>query len=185
LERSLEVFLAHGNEHGVADTYRAMGVYALVANDAGAARELLERSLTLNRRLAARWNVANCLDRLVGVCAALGDLEAARRYAREALLFQRDHGIWVGVANGLERSAGLAFLAGRLEWAAQLAGAVAALDAAHGAHRERAFPDAALKGETWQPQLRQALGDAAWEAASAAGWQMPLDDAIALAVTEI
>ncbi|MGI8912705.1 MAG: hypothetical protein ACR2JY_02755 [Chloroflexota bacterium] len=185
LERSLAIFLAHGNEHGAADTYRAMGMRAFVANDAGRARELLERSLALSRRLAARWNVAICLDRLVGVLAALGELEAARQYAREALLFQHDYGIWVGVANNLERSAGLAFRAGRLERAAHLAGAVAALDAAHGEHRERNFPDAALKSEAWQPHLQAALGDAAFQAAFTIGWQMPLDDAVAFAVSDI
>jgi predicted ATPase len=39
------------NEHGAADTYRAMGMRAFVANEATQARELLERSLVLNRRL--------------------------------------------------------------------------------------------------------------------------------------
>jgi len=185
LERSLAIFLAHDNEHGAAETYRAMGVRAFVANDVARARDLLERSLVLNRRLVAHWNVALCLERLVGVTAVLGDLEAARRYAREVLLYQRDQGIWVGIANNLERSAGLAYLEGRPERAVQLAGAVAALDAVHGAHRERNFPDVVLKAAAWLPHVQGTLGDSAWKAAFSAGWAMPLEQAIAFAVADI
>jgi predicted ATPase/DNA-binding NarL/FixJ family response regulator len=163
----------------VAQALGGLGALAHDRRDDCEARARLEESLAISRTQGAAPQVAQTLADLGGVERAQGSLEAAEALHRESLTIRRDLGLRPGVAHALEGLAGLAATRGQPERALRLAGAADALREATGARRP---PVERVVLQEDVLQARRALGEAAAEAAWAAGRALPLDRAAAEAL---
>jgi tetratricopeptide (TPR) repeat protein len=156
-----------------------LGAIARQRGDAAEARPLYEESLALFRALGERPNVAAVLASLGEVALAQGDHATAEARLRESLLVYHEMGSARGVGVALAGLASLAAAEGQHLRALRLAGAAAALAEATGVAFEvfgQRAADASLA------TARQALGEAAAEAAWAMGQMMRLDEAVSYAL---
>ncbi|HEX2035311.1 MAG TPA: LuxR C-terminal-related transcriptional regulator [Chloroflexota bacterium] len=176
-EESLDLHRRVGGVHGLAWALRDLGLVTMLQGDPAAAHALYQESLALFRQLDDRPNVALGLDWLGRVALAQRDREAARAWFWESLVAYRDLGSPRGVGLALAGLAELASAAGRVRQALRLAGAAAALQAAHGPANVLAPGGRSA----WLEDARTTLGDREASAAWAEGQGMSLEEAIAAA----
>jgi predicted ATPase len=179
LAESLEIGQEVGDRWTVAAALMNLGHAARAEGDAAAARARYDASLALFRQAGARTGIAYALGHLGMLTLDEGDPRAARPLLEESLGMHREVSNRRFVAGALEGLAGLAAAQGQASRALRLAGAAAALRAAIG-RPPTATERARL--ERWLQPARRELGDAASEAAWAAGRLMPLERAIAEAL---
>jgi non-specific serine/threonine protein kinase len=123
------------------------------------------------------WAISNG-----GVAArARGDLREADKLFRESLTIHGDLGELWGVAECLEGVAGVAVDAGQFERAAQLFGSAAAVRTAVG---YRIAPPRVAKQAQELEKLRMALGPHRFEAAWRTGRELPVNEAVYVALTD-
>jgi non-specific serine/threonine protein kinase len=176
-----EGVLATAREHGLkrhlVSSVHNLGVVALAMGDLERARELLEEALTMDRAEGHRVRVASTVGNLGVVLFQLGDIPGATSHAREQLALGQEFGL----DYALYLAAVLALDAGRLETAARLMGSDEATTQDIGT---RPYGMEAFRGryEAIIAELRERLGDAAFDAAWAAGRVMRREDAVAEAL---
>lgn len=145
------------------------------------ARALLEEALSELRERGNLFGTFRALLALGHTMRLIGDHERAREFYRDALHIQQYTHYVMHISDGLEALAGIAAAAGDAVRAARLFGT------AH-AHREAiAAPRWRHTGSIYDRDLalaRSLLDPAGWQAAWAAGCAMPLDQAVAYALTD-
>jgi non-specific serine/threonine protein kinase len=171
---------AVGDPEGTAWAHAWLGVTAWRARDPAAAR----LHLTASRRAFAALGYPS-LAALSVMALAEGDAATARARLTQAVTVLRDGGSVWSIPPDLRGLAQVAEVQGQPERAARLWGAVAAQ---HQALRGRSLPTAqdlhADSLEQTAASLRARLGDAAFDAAWAAGQAMSLEEAVADALAE-
>lgn len=169
-----------GHRWAIPNSLNNLGQLALLSNDYAQARIYLEEALTLQREIGVKSSIAHTALNLANVLRSLGDYAVARTVYQDSLLTFRDLGDRRMIAYLLEDVGGLLALDGGKERALRLAGAASvvreALNTPLSAADQRRL-DAALA------PARQALGEEAAAAAWEAGRALPLDSAIAEALT--
>jgi non-specific serine/threonine protein kinase len=175
----LEESLARGRELGddrlVGNALNSLGEAARIEGEWATARPFYEQSLAIHRRLGHPAGTSVTLCNLGATLCEVGELEAARSCYVEALSSLRELGNVIDISVALDGLAAVA--AKRREWerAARLAGAAAALREPIEGELEPA--DRSLR-ERCLREVRERLGEAAFEAASAEGRAMARDRAI-------
>lgn len=158
------------------------GDLALAQGDLAAARTLLEEDLTAAREMDLGLGVLFALTWLGRTARADGDLAAARSHYVQALLVARDRGDRVPIMMVLRALGGWCVAAGYPARAARLFGAEAAARAdAPIQYAPTAQPDP-YEGDVVAAQA--ALGAATFHAAWTDGAAMPLDEAVAYALSD-
>jgi hypothetical protein len=154
-------------------------VGAWLLHDLARAEALLASSLALFRELQFIGGIAEVLASVGRVARAQGRLAHARSAWVESLTLALPSGPYHLVPGTLEELAGLAVLQGRAEPAARLYGAAQALRSA-----KHMVPMATHRAchDRDRATARDALGDAAFEAACRAGQAMELEDIASLAL---
>jgi predicted ATPase/DNA-binding CsgD family transcriptional regulator len=182
-EASLAVARASGDASAVTLPLDTLGRVALRQGDLATARRLAEESVVLHRQIGERFLLAFCLDLVAQVATAEGRYAGARAALRESLQLRQDVGDQPGIADTLENIAALAATETQPEHAVQLAGAAAGI-------REHVGTPLSPMGramlDKWLVPLRQARGAEMTTVAWEAGRDMPIEQALdlALAATE-
>jgi hypothetical protein len=149
--------------------------------DLAAARTFLEEALALQRALGVMAQLAHTLGRLGRVARLAGDYAEARVLYVESLSTVKDLGDRNGLAGMLVELGGLAASEGQAARSARLFGAAAAVRAAIGSVMPPILRD---QYERDMAAAQAALGEAAFEAAWAAGQALSLDMVVAEALTD-
>jgi predicted ATPase len=163
----------------ISDTLNDLGSIAYAAGDATGATDRFEDALRRQRALGFTWGAVQSLRGLGDLARDRGDDgEALGRY-RESLSLATDLGDRKYAADALAGIATIAAVRGQPERAARLLGAVEALRMLTGA---AVFPaDRAVAGRALAA-IRAGLGNAAADAAQAAGRALALEEAVAEAL---
>jgi len=177
---SLTLKRALGDKHGIALALLNLGEVALDQCDYPRAAAVIEESLALLREQEDRWTIPLALNNLGDVARYQGDLERATALYTQSLTLYREMGNDADVGECLEGLAGVADAQGQAQRAARLLGATAALRAT--LRVPLPVADRAAN-ERLVAATREALGDAAFGAAWAAGQALPLEQVIAEALT--
>jgi predicted ATPase/Tfp pilus assembly protein PilF len=180
-EESLALRREHGDKWLIAVSLNNLGLIALYQGNYGRMITLLEESLALFRELGDQDAAAFSLGNLGFAALYQNNYERAKLLFEESLAIFGEVGDKEGIANGLEGLAGVAAVQGQAERAARLWGAAEALRDAIGA------PLPPADRIRYQPYLTAAstsLGRAAFAAAWAEGQVMPLEQAVAYALSE-
>ncbi len=180
-EEALALSRARGDTEQEAFALHNLGIAAWLQHDLARAKALLRDSLALVREDGYPPAIAEVLTSLGRVERAQGHLEQARSTLTESLILAREGGPYFIVADDLEELAGLAALEHQTDLAARLLGAAQALRQAK-CMRPRGLGQ--RRHECAVAEVRAVLGDAAFEAAYAAGQAMGREEAVALALEE-
>ncbi len=181
----LQEGLASAEEAGdralAADFRGRLGFVEVFRGNPAAAIEPLREAIAVQREAGATSQVVLSLAALGAAERQAGDLAASARHIREALAMSRDAGNMVMVGMTIT---GLAFVAsseGRHGRAARLAGAAARIrrDAGGGP-----VPEIMRRLGDPEGDARRALGDEAFERATAEGYAMDMEEAISYAVRD-
>jgi predicted ATPase len=175
LKESIALWQELGDRRGVADAQTYLGHVACFYPEAGDPAALFAESLSVFRQLGDREGIANSLFGLAFVAFFAGDQSRARELAAECLSLYHELGHKGGMAMLLESCAIIAAIEGAGEVAARLLGAADALREAINSPRP---PSYSPIYDTYVSSLPGAF-PAAWTQ----GQAMPLDEAIALALT--
>ena len=189
LEESLQLLQQLGTKQDVGAALRYLGRVVLLQGDYARAEGLLEESLQLLREVGTKQDVAGALYTLGVVKLFQGDDARARVLFKESLVIRQELRDQAGIAECIE---GFAMLPAGSEQhrpedtldpqrAAVLFGAAAALRVAIGA------PLPPVDRPAYDRHLtvaRARLDEAAWMAAWAEGWAMPLERVIAYALEQ-
>jgi non-specific serine/threonine protein kinase len=178
-EESLALYRALGDKRYVAGALNNLGVIAGIRGDYELSARLQEEHLALRRELGGRRGIAAALNNLGETMLRKGEHRRARSLLRESLALYKSAGDMRGLAYLLESFVSLAAAEGRAERALRLAGATAALREAIGSPLSE--PEREEMGRTTEA-ARAEVGDAAAEAAVAAGRAMTTDEALAFAL---
>jgi predicted ATPase/transcriptional regulator with XRE-family HTH domain len=179
LDQSLAVFRDTGDQWSSAQALLYLGRAALARGDSKPSSPLLEESLTLFRAMGNFDGVAEVLLALGNVARAHGEDTRATKLYRESLVFNRKHGNNLWISDCLAAVAGVAATQRRSLYAARLFGKAEAL------RQSLATPLSVLASQTHArdvDSVRAQLGEAAFEAALAAGRALSLEQAIAEAL---
>jgi predicted ATPase/DNA-binding CsgD family transcriptional regulator len=157
------------------------GAYCL-AGDIERALAYAKECTDLCRRTGERWCLSYALY-VQGGCALMsGDAVAAATLVRESLRIKRGFNDTLGIAMTCDVLAGCAIFEGRLERAARLFGAARRIWRTLGAPMfGKGYATIHAMGVD---HVRQALGEAAYAAASAAGARLDIEATIAYALEE-
>ncbi len=184
-EESLALRREISHTWGIAYALNNLGIVAREQGHYARATMLHEESLALRRKIGHTWGIASTLGELGIVTMKRGDYVRAKVLYQESLTLFRDLGDRRNIASNLERLAGVASALGVApeiaQGAARLLGAAGALRSTIGAPLP---PNARADYEATVALLRTDLGDAAFDLAWAQGQRLPLEQTIALAVTE-
>jgi non-specific serine/threonine protein kinase len=171
-----------GNKSLVGTALTHLGVAARYRGDYERAMALHSESLALFREIGDKWNIAFALYGLAFVALRQSDYERAARFFTDSVILCKEVGNrWIG-EECLEGFARLASATGHYRRAARLFGAAEVLREALGHHRsptDQAYHDERMAS------TRSALGDAAFDAASAEGQAMTLEQAIEYALESL
>jgi non-specific serine/threonine protein kinase len=176
---SLALFRALEDTWGIATTLSNAGAIAQLQNDYPQAQDLYTESLRLRRQLQDRLGMSIALVNLGEVALRQGDYARAREVYREGLALCGELGAKAAVAYYLEGLATIAGAQSQLVHAARLYGAAAMLRKAIGAPLPSADHSV---NERLVAEVRNQLDPVAWAEAWAAGWALPLEQAIAEAL---
>ncbi len=179
--KARSLFEELGVRRGVADTMWLLAIVARIEGDMDTARARAEESLRIHREAGDRFGITDALHVLGRIALAQGDLVTAGSVYLEALKNDEEVGNRTGMGIVLDNLASKASAEGRHLPAVRLAGASAAVKAAAGGHAPPPFIDL---GDPTDP-ARQALGDAAVNAAWEEGQAMTLEQALAYARQEV
>jgi predicted ATPase/DNA-binding CsgD family transcriptional regulator len=180
LEVALELFQELGDPQGIADTLVCLGVAAHFQEDPTAAHSLYTRSLTAYRALGNQKGVAIALNDLGELALEQGEPATARRLQEESLLLASELGDRERIAYAVAALGGVAAVQGEPARALRLAGAATAIRESIG----EAVSDAwRARFERWLEPARQALTEEATATAWAEGEAIPLEQAVADALS--
>lgn len=166
---------------GVAQALHVIGELARQAGEPDRAVEVFEQGLSISRELGDVLREILILDSLVYIAVYEGDLERAAALSQQAfrLTVQADHLPHIPAA--IAAVAAVSMAEGHPRRAARLLGASQAMFEAHGfTPRPSDTPDI----NRTKSMVKDVLGSASFEAAWAEGQQMPMDEAIAYALSD-
>ena len=157
LEEALKLFRELGipGKQGAATALRTLGSCELEKGQNDQARVLVEQSLSIFMETEDQFDIAECLNLLVGLAMNDGDFERARRLQEEALALRKEIGDKDGMAYALcmlgqiahsqyeveraqalyEESLALFREIGNKTWVAEITGTLADLASIRGDHR--------------------------------------------------
>ncbi len=180
-EESLVLHRALGQQEGIAWALTGLGEMARQLEDYATARSYYVESLALYREMGYKLYLGWPLHNLGHVERHEGAYERALACFGESLAMFQEQGDTQGVAACLAGMAGVAGARGHLERAAQLFGAAAAVLEDTGTRLDTADRTAFDRNlETVRAELDETTFAAAWSAGEA----MPLEQAIALALSD-
>jgi predicted ATPase len=160
-----------------------LGLLALERADVPGAHPRLDQSLTLYSRIAKQAGIAETQVSLGMAYFATGNVQEAEAAYRAGLRIvqQLERGLVRNqlMATGLEALAEVALAQGHPERAARLLGTASQALALVGAARLPLPPRLRAEREQVAARTQQALGEAAWEEAFAAGGALSLEEALA------
>ena len=180
-EQSLEIRRQIGDQRGIANSLNNLGNVAHNQDDYGAARAFCEQSLEIRRQIGDQQGIADSLGNLGNMAYSQGDYGAARAFCEQSLEIRRQIGDQGGIADSLNNLGNVAYSQGQPERGVRLWGAAAALREQIGAPMP---PSERQKQEADIARTRQALGDAAFTAAFAAGRAMTVEGAVEYALSQ-
>jgi predicted ATPase/class 3 adenylate cyclase len=176
LEESLAIKRELGDRKGIAVALTNLAVLSYEQGDVAQTIAWLEQSLEIDRELGNEPGIADDLDNLGGVLAMHGEPARAAGMLAEALAYRREMADRLSVAFSLENIASLLDAAGDVTEAARLLGAAEALreaiDAPLPPSEQERFDQGIAAGHA-------AIGEAAFEAARAAGRALDWETAAA------
>jgi predicted ATPase/DNA-binding SARP family transcriptional activator len=172
-EETLAINRELGHKRGISVALCNLGQLARRAGDYAQAHRLLTECLELDRQLGMKGG--GLFGELGRLAADMGDAAQARRWFAQALREHRETGQLRDTAEDLEGFARLARLQSDWERAARLWGAAESLREATGTPLT---PEEQKEYERDQAAVREALGEAAFEAAWSAGRAMTMEHAI-------
>ena len=176
---SLSIFRNLGDTWGVASVLSHLGNVTWRQGRYEGAKQLLEESIGLARDLGHRSQLAASLHELARLELAQANAGRAAALESEALVLRKDQGELWGIAECLEGLAAAAQAAGETERAARFLGAAAALRETIGVplpSADRSDRDHVLAA------AQAALGDEQFNAATARGRAMMLDQVLGYAL---
>ena len=179
-EQSLALAREFGTTFSIAWSLRALADAVHRQGDLRRATTLLEESLALVRGLENAWGIVRTLASLGSVAYETGEYTRASRLYEESLELGRQVGLKHTILPCLEGLARVAAAQGRMERAARLSGAAAALREDTGwmlPPAKRAEHDRTVAA------ARSALGEGAFAAAWATGYELPLKEIVTEAVS--
>jgi predicted ATPase/transcriptional regulator with XRE-family HTH domain len=179
LEESLEMSRKIGTPGGA--IYLNLGEVTRAQGDYATARTFYEESLAIFQEHGSKPGTATSLGSLGHLARQEGNYDAALDYWAASLDLRRQLGNKDGVAKCLAGISEIWGAQGYAERAAQLSGAVDTITDALGGLRFDPIDQSAY--DRSRTMLRDALGDETFEAARREGAAMPLEDAIAFALT--
>jgi non-specific serine/threonine protein kinase len=162
----------------IADAIFNLARLAFHQGDLEAAADGYADALARNREIGFAWGIQEALGQLGQVRLAQGNTEDAAALMAEELGLAWDLRETGGMAHSLDDLAVVAIATGQIREAAQLIGAVGALRLRYGMNPELSCSADAKQAAL---QARQILGDAAFDAAHAAGEMMSLEEATQVA----
>jgi predicted ATPase/DNA-binding SARP family transcriptional activator len=177
---SLEYMREIGSVRGVALYLQLLGVTHHFAGERARGRAYAQESIAAAREAGDPALLAGTLRAFARVSLEDGDVDAAVAPLREALALLVGLSERPGLAEALETIAGVALRLGEPGVGARLLGAAVAARDAAGATRP---PDEQAWVDALEAALREALGEAAYGDALAAGRRLGLAEASALAAT--
>jgi predicted ATPase len=180
METSLSLFRTCGDLWGESMALVMLGRVALLRQKVPAALNRFEESLAITRREGDGLGEAIAVQHLGWARLLLGDVPAARANFAECVTLSADTGHVEGVAYGLEGLVAVAALGGEIERAGRLAGAARALRERTGLYNAPAF----TFHQAYLDQLVAAGAGEQVEAATAAGRELTVDEAVAEALAE-
>jgi tetratricopeptide (TPR) repeat protein len=159
---------------------RGLGIYWMVAGDAGRAYTYYEQALDGERKLYRVIYVVEMLYKLGFAAQQQGELARATAHLRESLELAQELDYRRAIVCALAGFAGVALIGGDLERAARLCGAVEALQqqAAEFDVAERFVHQRNLAA--LRAQLDPATLQACWAAGRALDWQQAITEALAV-----
>jgi len=178
--QSLVINRELGNEGWEALDLNALGSVALDHDDHAAASQYHEAALSIHRRLGDGWGVAYSLHELGRIAVGQGELSKARDLLAESIPRFQALGDRVAVIECVEYFAALAAAGEQDETALKLAGAAAVSRRTLGAP---STPPDRRKLEQSLMGPNERLGPSRSRSAFEAGGLMPLEQAVALAIT--
>jgi predicted ATPase len=180
LGESLSLARTTGHAFITAAALHHLGMIAVdVRHDRRGARQMLEESLALYRRLGLPRFVALVQLSLGDLARVEGDRAGAHRLLAHSLAGMRDAGELLGIHGALDSCAHLAAENGDIAGAVRLAAAGARLRAESGTH---SWPVPARARERWLASARGRLGEIAFQSAWADGSALTGAQAVAYAL---
>jgi tetratricopeptide (TPR) repeat protein len=178
-QASLAAMRELGDTYGIALGCLHQGNTLLALGDVDGAQAHLEEAIAIHRREHATEPLSAPLNVLGKVLLTRGDLAGARACSSEALRLRLEAGDKRGIAVSLKTLATIDHAGQKSERAARLLGAGEAI-------RERIRaplpPNAQAEHEQFVASVRAALGDPPFQTAVAAGRELTLEQAVALAL---
>ncbi|MCC6612418.1 MAG: tetratricopeptide repeat protein [Anaerolineae bacterium] len=159
--------------------YSGLGEIAVRTGEYAEATQLLEQSLSVRRAMADRWGAAASLGSLAWVALRQQDFGRARALLSESISLRKSIGERGGIAWCMEKLAEIAALEHQLAEATRLLGAAAAIRASV---QSIVDPTDQPAYDALIDRLRAGVGDDAFTVAWAAGYRLPLDEAIQMAL---
>jgi predicted ATPase/class 3 adenylate cyclase len=178
-QEALTIYQAVNDVSGVALTMGNMALVARYRGENSIARERLEEALRLFRELQDLRGVAHSLANLAEVTLREGELDLGIERLCESMRLRRELGDRHGIAETLEGCARHAILSGRHDHAARLLGAAHALREEIGVTISGAERD---EVERNLEDIREALGSSVFDALSAKGRALTMDQAVEMAL---
>ncbi len=179
-EETVSLSRERGNKSLMGTALTHLGSIALYQHDYERATAMHTESLALFREIGDKWNIAFALHGLAVVALRRSDYERAAALFTDSLILCKEVGNrWIS-EECLEGFARVASATGHYPRAARLFGAAEVLRETLDLHRSRA--DQAYHDKR-VASTRAALGDVAFDAASAEGQAMTLHQAIEYALT--
>jgi tetratricopeptide (TPR) repeat protein len=184
LEGALPLFLESGEVWTAAQAHTWMGTVLLLQGDRDGAVARFEEGLALARRIGDRTGIYNALYTLAQVALLGGELEPATSGFVEGMSLSEEMGDLANAAYCLEGLAAVAGARGEVQRSARLFGAAQGLLETIGVPVWTSYkPDRSLYERT-MADLREALGEAAYQAAFSEGRAMPPERAVEYALEE-
>jgi len=184
LEGALPLFLESGEVWTAAQAHTWMGTVLLLQGDRDGAVARFEEGLALARRIGDRTGIYNALYTLAQVALLGGELEPATSGFVEGMGLSEEMGDLANAAYCLEGLAAVAGARGEAQRSACLFGAAQGLLETIGVPVWTSYkPDRSLYERT-MADLREALGEAAYQAAFSEGRAMPPERAVEYALEE-
>jgi non-specific serine/threonine protein kinase len=174
---ALDLFRAADDGANAGASLVHLGIVAWGQGDAKRAVELYEEAANLQRDVGDNWGLSNSLAYLSLLTTELGEYARAASLGRESLGLRWTSKAWEDIAGSLADFGSLAAAVGQPERAAVLLGAAAALREA-ATRSDPNLPERAVY-EHATARAREALGEAGFAQADAAGRALSIEQAIA------
>jgi tetratricopeptide (TPR) repeat protein len=178
---SLSLFRALGDDEGVANILVNLGDVVRHEGDLSTAYSLYAESAEIARGLRDQWGLAYAILGLADVAFQQGELSTATSLYRECLTMLHKGADYVGLPFGLESVAAMLLAKNQTEKSARIFAAAHALR--QRTNSPRPLPDsAAYQTNMWT--LKQQLDESKFDAVWTEGLNMPLEQAVELAINE-